>query len=159
MDPVWLGTEPPVMAGKLNMASWRTWPSEQQTAVVRFFVTAFRATMETHPDGGRPADEWLCGIATLGESVSPAFERWRSSASPNAALQMASFISREAKHLRRHAQVAGSFWKGVNEEVRREVAKLLTAERTRAFLDAAAARESEESYLIGAALSDLQRQF
>jgi hypothetical protein len=160
-DPVWLGAEPPVMASRLNMATWRTWPAQQQAAALHFFYAAFDAVVERHPHGGQSADDWFCGIVTLGESASPTFERWRSSASPNAALHMASFIIDEAKHLSRHAEVRGPFWEDVSGDVRREVATLLTAERTTDFLQAAAGHVSDEDqfYFLDAALAELQRQF
>ena len=160
-DSVWLGVEPPIMASRLNMAEWRTWPAEQQSAVLHFFRAAFDAVVERHPHEGQSADDWFCGIVVLGELPSLTFERWRSSASPNAALHMASFIIDEAKHLSRNAEVRCSFWDDVNEDVRREVAKLLMAEPTNHFLQAAAGQVSEEDrfYFVDAALAELQRQF
>lgn len=160
-DPVWPGAEPPVMASRLNMARWRAWPAEQQAAVLHFFRAAFDAVVERHPHEGQSAEDWLCGIVTLGEPASPAFERWRSSPSPNAALQMASFIIEEAKHLSRHAEVRGPFWEDVRADVRREVAKLLTAGRTRDFLQAAAGqvRAEDQCHYLEAALAELRRQF
>lgn len=159
-DPVWLGAEPPVMASRLNMAEWRTWPSEQQGAVLHFFLSALDAVVERHPDDGQSADNWLCGIITLGEPASPTFERWRSSPSPNAALHMASFIISEAKQLRRHAEVRGAFWGDVSADVRREVAKLLLEEPTTVLLQSAAGQPSDEDrfYLLDAALAELLRQ-
>lgn len=159
-DPVWLGAEPPVMASKLNMAEWRTWPSEQQGAVLHFFLSAIDAVVERHPDDGQSADSWFCGIMTLGEPAPPTFERWRSSSSPNAALHMASFIIRETKHLRRHAEVRGSFWGDVSADVRREVAKLLLEQRTMVMLQSAEGQLSDEDrlYLLDAALAELLRQ-
>lgn len=160
-DPVWLGAVPPVMASRLNMAEWRTWPAEQQGAVLDFFRSALDAVVERHPDDGQSADSWFCGIVTLGEPVSPTFERWRSSPSPNAALHMASFIIGEAKHLRHHAEVRGSFWGDVSGDVRREVANLLLEERTTACLQSVAGQVSDEDrfYLLDAALAELLRQF
>ncbi len=160
-DPVWLGAEPPVMASRLNMGTWQTWPADQQASVLRFFRAAFRAVMERHPDEGQSAESWFCGIVTLGESGPETFERWRSSSSPNAALQMASFIIGETKNLNRHAEVRGPFWEEVTNDVRRDMAKLLTSEQTKQFLHAAAGQVSEEDQFnfLDAALAHLQQQF
>jgi hypothetical protein len=160
-DPVWLGAEPPIMASKLNMAEWRTWPAEQQGAVLHFFRSALDAVVKRHPEDGQSAADWFCGIVTLGEPASPTFARWRSSPSSNAALHMASFIIGEAKHLRHHAEVRGSFWEDVSGDVRREVANLLLEEGTTVFLRSAAGRVSDEDrfYLLDAALAELLRQF
>lgn len=160
-DPVWLGAEPPVMASRLNMATWRSWPAEQQAALLHFFCAAFEAVVERHPQLGQSADLWFCGIVTLGESPLPIFERWCLSSSPNAALHMASFIISEGRNLSRHAEVRGAFWDGVSEDVRLEVAKLLKSQRTAEFLQAAAGQVSEEDqfYFLDSALGELQRQF
>lgn len=158
-DPVWLGTEPAVMASRLNMAKWRAWPAEQQTAVLRFYSAAFGAVVERHPRDGQSAADWFCGIAALGEPPSVTYEQWLASALPNAALHMASFIIAEAKHLSRHAEVRGSFWEEVNEVDRREVATILGAERTMNFMRAASGKVSDEDqFYLDAALAELQRQ-
>lgn len=159
--PVWSGAEPPIIASRLNMATWRSWPADQQAAVLHFFRAAFAAVIERHPHQGQCADSWFCGIVILRESAALTFERWRSSSSPNAALHMASFIIDEAKHLGRHAEVRGPFWGDVSADVRREVATLLTSERTADFLQAAARQVSEDDqfYFLDAAVAELQRQF
>lgn len=160
-EPVWLGAVPQVIVGKLNMATWRTWAAEQQAAVLHFFRAAFDAVVQRHPQGGQSAVDWFCGIVTLGNSALLTFERWRSTSSPNAALHMASFIIDEAKDLRHQAEVRGPYWEDVSVDVRREVARLLTAERTKVFLQAAAGQVSDEDQfaLLDTALAELQRQF
>ncbi|HEV7289807.1 hypothetical protein [Sphingomonas sp.] len=161
-EPVWLGTEPPVTASRLEMATWRAWPADQQSAVLRLFHAAFDAMIARHPDEWpSEAAEWFCGIANLGQPVAPPFERWRSSTSANAALNMARFIISESRHLRQHGEVRGSFWKDVSEDTRREVAQLLLEERTIAFLHSAAERVSEEDrfYHLDAAVAELARRF
>jgi hypothetical protein len=160
-DPAWLGVVPPVMASRLNMGSWREWPAEQRAAALKFFRAAFAAVIERHPHSAHAADEWFCALVTLGESPSLNFERWRSSKSPHAALQLASFVINEARHLVRHEEVRGSFWEDVPEGKRREIAALLVSDAARHFLEAASGRVSEEDrfFLVDAALAELQRQF
>jgi hypothetical protein len=160
-DPVWLGGEPPVMANKLNRASWRTWPTKQRDAVLGFFRAAFDAALSMHPDQGQSADLWFCGLVKLGESASLTFELWRSNRSPNAALHLASFVIDEAKHLQRHQEVRGPFWEDVDANIRGDVANRLTSNDNKAFLEAVTDQVSDEDrfYLIDAALSNLERQF
>lgn len=161
-EPVWLGMEPAVIASRLGMATWRAWPGDQRAAVLRFFHAALDVMIARHPDE-RPAEaaEWLCGIAALGEPVDIPFERWLSSTSANAALNLASLIISESRHLRDHGEVRGGFWKEASEDARRQVAKLLLEERTIAFLQSAAERVSEEDrfYHWDAALAELARPF
>jgi hypothetical protein len=160
-DPVWLGGEPPVMANKLNRASWRSWSADQRDAVLRFFRAAFEAVLATHPDEGQAADLWFCGLVKLGESASLTFQLWRSSTSSNAALHLASFVIDEAKHLQRHQEVRGPFWDDVDPDIRRDVANRLTSADTKSFLETAADRVSADDRFqyIDSALANLERQF
>jgi hypothetical protein len=160
-DPVWLGGEPPVMANKLNRASWRSWPIKQRDAVLRFFRAAFDAVLSMHRCRGQSADLWFCGLVKLGESASLTFELWRSNRSLNAALHLASFVIDEAKHLQRHQDIRGPFWEDVDTDIRRDVANRLTSDDNKTFLQAAAHQVTEEDrfYLIESALSNLERQF
>jgi hypothetical protein len=160
-DPVWLGGGPPVMADKLNRASWRSWPTKQREAVLRFFRAAFDGVLTMHPDEGQSADLWFCALVKLGESASLTFELWRSNRSANAALHLASFVIDEAKHLQRHQEVRGPFWEDIDTDIRRDVANRLTSDENKGFLKAAADQVPEEDrfYLIDSALSNLERQF
>jgi hypothetical protein len=160
-DPVWLGGEPPIMANKLNRASWRNWPADQRNIVLRFFRAAFDAVLAIHPEEGQAADLWFCGLVKLGESASLTFELWRSSTSSNAALHLASFVIDEAKHLQRHQEVRGAFWDDVDADVRRDVANRLASGDTKSFLQAAADRVSADDrfHYIDSALANLERQF
>ena len=155
-DPVWLGTEPPVIAGKLNMGAWRNWPASQQSAVVQVFNAAFDAMVEKHPDDWpSQSANWFCGIATLGEPIAPVIDRWRTSNWANAALNLAGLINAESKNIHRHGEVRGSFWKEVSEELRRDVAQLLMEDQTMAFLRSAADLASEEDrfYFLDSAIA------
>ena len=155
-DPVWLGTDPSVIAGKLNMGAWRNWPASQQSAVVQVFNAAFDAMVEKHPDDWpSQAADWFCGIATLREPIAPVIDRWRTSNWANAALNLAGLINAESKNIHRHGEVRGSFWEEVSEELRREVAQLLMEDQTMAFLRSAADQASEEDrfYYLDSAIA------
>ena len=160
VGPMWIGAEPAVIAIRLNMASWRDWPEEQRSAVLQFFRSAFARSIEGHPNYDRTAVDWFSGLAILGDSPSLIFERWRSTTSANAALNLAAFIIDEAKHIRRHQEVRPPFWEDVNHEMRRDLAERLTSEATREFLAAAKSKVSEEDrfYFLDAATAELQRK-
>lgn len=159
IDPVWLGTEPPVVASRMEMACWRDWPAAQQSAVLRVFHAAFDALVEIHPHDAHSVDGWFCGLITLGQSVSLTVERWRCIASPNAGLHMATFINDNATGLHRHGEVRGAFWEVVNENARREVTRQILLDATADFLKATADHVSEEDrfYLTDPALHELHR--
>ena len=109
-NPAWLGMEPSNLARKLNLAHWRSWPSDQQASIVQFFYAAFLAELERHPyEGGIAAPEWFCGLVILGEQASRVMELWFASPSPNARLQMASVLVDQAKDLSLWAKVSGPY--------------------------------------------------
>lgn len=80
---------------------------------------------------------------------------------PSAALHLASFVIDEAKHMQRHEEIRGPFWDDVDGDIRRDVAKRLTSDENKAFLQTAADQVTDEDrfYLIDSALSNLERQF
>jgi hypothetical protein len=146
-EPVWLGTIPPVTASRLNMAGWRNWPDAQKVSVLHFFRSAFWASLEQHPEEGQPANPWLCALMLLGESASLTFEKWLSSVSINAKLQMASFILEERTHLRRRRDIHTAFWEDVGVAIRRDLAEHLMSKATVEFLQSAERQVSEEDRL------------
>ncbi|MBX7501844.1 hypothetical protein K3181_10365 [Qipengyuania sp. YG27] len=158
-NPSWLGTEPPIIAEKLNLAHWRSWPSDQQASVLQFFYSAFLAELEKHPDEGIGVPDWICGLVTLGEPASRVMERWIASPAINAQLQMASFIVDQARDLSLWAKVSGPFWDDVSVDVRRELAEQLRADQTKRYLHAAAGNVSDEdrSALLEPALSEFEK--
>jgi hypothetical protein len=138
------GADPPVMANKLNVASWRSWPAQQRDAVLRFFRAAFDAVLSTRPEEYWDFDLWFCGLVKLGDSASQTFELWRSNRSPKAALHLASFAIGQAKNLQRYGEVRGPFWEDVDTDIRRDVARHLTSDDNKAFLQAATDQVSAE---------------
>lgn len=87
-----MGFEGWVIAGKLELAGWRTWPSDERQAIEAVFRAAFRRAIEMDTDEERRADEWLCGLCRLGLDPAPSLAAWRASATVNAALQLADFV-------------------------------------------------------------------
>lgn len=90
-NPVWTGAHPAVIAGRMNMAQWRTWPSLRSTAILRFFEQAFREALALRPDESQDAEAWLCGLAVLDQPINDLLTLWLEMSAPNAALQLAAF--------------------------------------------------------------------
>ncbi len=159
-EPFWLGAEAPVLAGKLGMADWHSWAKLERVAVTDYFRAALDAVVTRHPDTGHCASHWLCGLVLLGEDPSAALKHWFSAASPNAALQLASFVNEQAKHWRRLKEVKGSWWDDIAAEQRIQVATGLMSDDARKVLEAAATVVSDDDrfYLIDSALIELQRE-
>jgi hypothetical protein len=158
-DQTWLGTQPQVIASKLILAEWGNWPTDQRSAALRFFHTAFAVAIRKHPDDESAASDWLCALIALGEPPLPVLDRWRASDSPNAALQLASFIASAAEDIHRYREVRSPFWEDVGEEARRVVADWLISATTRSAVQAAmdTASEDDRSWLLEPALIALDR--
>jgi hypothetical protein len=89
---VWLGTEPAVIGGKLDLGDWRTWPLAEQEAISSLFVAVFVQALD-EPAEMDLAEDWLCGVATLGQGETrKALSQWAEAHSTYAAMQLASFI-------------------------------------------------------------------
>lgn len=158
-EPFWMGTEPPVLAGKLQMSDWRNWPVAERAAVTGFFHAAFDAAVMQHPDTGHHASRWLCGLVASGEEPDLALRRWLAATAENAALQLASFIDDQAKNWRRSGAVSGSWWDDLPMEPRRRIAQRLMSDDVRRILEAAspALSDGDRFYLVDSALIELQR--
>lgn len=157
-DPVWLGATPPVIAGKLKMAQWQTWPAAEITAVTAFFGAANDAMVARHPDMAFDAALWLCGSVVLGEPLADVFGRWLTSPSPNAPLQLGRFLIDQAKYWRRSGAVGGPWWDDLDQTLRREIGCELMSDRVRVKLEAVTeASEDDRFQLIDAALIEMRR--
>ena len=143
-DPQWPGAEPEVTAAKLNLAGWRTWPSDQQEAVRRFLNAAFLSAIDRHPEQSGCAESWFCALATVREPIADAIDRWGSMGTLNSALQIAALIIANAQDLNRHAELRTGFWEVVDQPARREIGLWLTADDTRRALGLAAERASDD---------------
>ncbi|MDX8492258.1 hypothetical protein RFN29_11760 [Mesorhizobium sp. VK22B] len=93
-ESLWTGTDPPIIANRLKMAQWQDWPDAERGAIRALFAGAFSQAIEGHPDDGDDAEDWICGIAILDLSLSATLDAWLAAPSMNAALQLATFLTR-----------------------------------------------------------------
>jgi hypothetical protein len=117
---VWMGTDPSVIAERLKRADWRTWPADEQGAVVDLFSEAWKQSSRQHPDLSCGSD-WLCGVATLGLGVSRLLDEWLTPLEVPAILQLASFLFlAPARLVGPHGSEDG-FWDEVDETTCRSI--------------------------------------
>jgi hypothetical protein len=154
LAPEWLGTEPPVIASKLKMAKWSTWPRSEQSAVIAVFQTAWRESIEQHPDDGADAPEWLCGLAALGEDIQPLLHVWLAHASGNSLLQIAK-LTTELPALVSLDPRKQIFWAAVAPEVRAQIVSWLVSPQVGAALEAAEGVVDDDIWCIEQAESAL----
>lgn len=141
-----MGFEAGVIAGKLEMAGWRSWPREEREAIEVVFRAAFRRAIEMDTDEEREASEWLLGLCRLGLDPSPLLAAWRASPTLNAALQLAVFVD-ETKVM--DGLVADGTWRDVDEAARRTVATWAHSQETWAQLLAAVDAASRQGPASG----------
>ena len=124
-ERVWVGVEPAIIATKLDMARWRTWPAAEQAAVSDVFAAAWAQAREMHPDE-EDAEDWLCGMAALGLDMTRPLTEWLSSPSTNALLQLASCLRRE--RVFQEDDDKSIWWSHVGKETRRAIVALLRSD-------------------------------
>jgi hypothetical protein len=154
-----MGFEPSVIAGKLEMAGWRSWDRDERRAVEAVFRSALQRAIEIDTDEQRDAGDWLCGLCRLGLDPAPSLAAWRASLTVNAALQLAVFVDEVDV---KDGRVACGTWRDVDEAARQTVATWALSEETWAQLLAAVDAASsagpasgEGPWLIECALAKL----
>lgn len=155
LHPVWHGTDPPVIASKLDTAEWQRWPATEQDAVRDVFAAAWAQARAMHPDDIY-ADDWLCGIAALGMDVSEALAGWLSPPSRDAVLQLAWFIGLAPARFFEQENGEGGFWSEIDPAAHQTVAAWLQGDAVlRALLTIDIRAEEKDRWLVDQALKVL----
>lgn len=128
-----LGSEPFIIAHKLEYGEWRTWPQDEQDAVTRFFYMAWEYRLEDeHVD-----PDWLLGIARAGLDVDRVLETWQQNRSRGALLKSAHMIGDDIGRIRGEVILEGPYWDEIAIDLRRRItAWLLMPERRARFVAA-----------------------
>ncbi|MEP7006030.1 MAG: hypothetical protein ABI810_08615 [Sphingomonas bacterium] len=153
-----VGADPPVIAGRLKMSQWESWPAAQRDAVLNLFETAFLSALESQGQGWMDIENWLCGLARLDRPLEPFLLAWAQAMSAEAGLQLSRFVQGNAKRLARGDSIASGFWEDVDISVRQQVSAWLLSEQVRHRLEVALERVAEEDrWEIEQGLFDLDR--
>lgn len=105
-----------LLTSKLNYGNWRTWPTEQQTAIEQYTMVLWQAILRAAPYWSRchttsepllSLDEFLDGVVHLG-SIEPYAAFWKQEDTLPALLNLSRFVMEEGNNLmmqlnRRHA--------------------------------------------------------
>ncbi|QUD86347.1 hypothetical protein [Phenylobacterium montanum] len=135
MNNVWMGTEPTIIAQRLEMASWRAWPQEEQEAVESVFQASWSWARQLNPEDGGDAASWFCGLAVLGLDVQAAISDWLTPPPPEPGLQLALLVQDASGLLSRLDEELG-YWSYVSEATREIVINWLLSEPVRASIEA-----------------------
>jgi hypothetical protein len=93
-DPRFELHQAPVVFNKLRFANWANWPIEEQNAIRRYLVAAWKCCLRTNPDdlGLTDAEDWLSGIAQAEDDLHPYLGVWSEEPSVEAARHLAALI-------------------------------------------------------------------
>ncbi|AAK22245.1 hypothetical protein [Caulobacter vibrioides] len=148
-DSSWMGVSPAVIASRLEMADWRTWPESQQAAVKAVFAAAFSWTLA---NSTQDPDAWLAGIALIGGATEEARQKWRESESLTAAQGLASFVI-AWRSAEQDGELAPPYWTDVPYPERSQTRGWLLSEESSAKLrQSLSTFGPEEAWLIPQAL-------
>jgi hypothetical protein len=129
----YMGTDPPIIAGRVKLASWTGWPEGEQFALRAAFHTIWSWAVEQPPSQGPDASSWLCGMAILGEPIQPVLTDWAARSSQSALLQ-AACLSRIVETEFFENEVDLGYWSDVKPDVRQIIIEWVTsADRMDAF--------------------------
>ncbi|WP_395675069.1 hypothetical protein [Inquilinus sp.] len=155
LRPIWMGTDPPTLTTKLDIAKWRKWPAAEQDAVRDVFAAAWVQARAMHPDDIE-ADDWLCGVAALGMDVSQALSGWLSPPSRDAVLQLASFIGLAPLRIFEGSNAEEGHWGYADPAARQTVAAWLQGDAVlRALLELDLPADDKDRWLVDQALKVL----
>lgn len=90
IDPHWLDNRE-VLAGKLQLADWLTWPDSEKEAVHRYLLALWNVELERHSPVMEIA-ELLAIIEIVNDELSEYLSLWRSLASPPARRRLLSLL-------------------------------------------------------------------
>lgn len=133
-DNNWMGTDPEIIAKRLNMAPWTEWSAHQRMAVLAVFDTAFCWAIESHPKVVRSAGDWLCALALLQAPIELRLATWREATNCEAALQLAWFVMMATKDAWTRDSVEGAYWNDVSMPDRKKIGLWLRSDDTTAQL-------------------------
>jgi len=154
----WVGADPPVIASRLMMSQWETWPAVQRHAVLNLFETAFLCSLEGEGSAWMDTENWLCGLARLDQPLESFLHAWEAATAAVAGLQLSRFVSGSAKRLGRGGSIGGGFWDEVHVSVRQRVGAWLLSEPVRRRLEVTLGSVGDEDrWEIEQGLFDLDR--
>lgn len=130
----WLGTEPEIIAARLNYAAWRAWPKPEGAALLGVFYAGWRCAMRQHPDTGADAESWFCALAKLGEPLESLLLEWLEGAAGGKLVQLADFV-RKLNAISALESSEQIYWHDINDEARAKVIVFLTSAAVQAALD------------------------
>ncbi|HKU26909.1 MAG TPA: hypothetical protein VJQ54_15655 [Candidatus Sulfotelmatobacter sp.] len=146
----WLGLTPPIIANKLRLGEWRTWPASEQSSLLAVFMAAWRNSSINHPYDVPNAWEWLQAYASLGENFRPLLGEWLTRLNGNSLLQFANLVAQlpQLLALDEDDQI---FWAHVPAEARAEIVPSLVSPRVRAALSKAEGIGEDDLWHLAAA--------
>lgn len=96
-------------------SSWRTWPTDEQTAISAYNRAVWQAVLNTAPEElSDGAYQWLCAFAGAGQDLSAYLDYWMKATSVNAHRNLSQLILWEG--VPNIPKPVGGYWKDRKEE-------------------------------------------
>jgi hypothetical protein len=101
---------------KLSYATWRTWPTIEQDAILRFVNELWSNVVNTDPEdlASDGTYGWLCAIAQAEDDLSPYLEQWVGAPSLAASRNLAQLVSEEGLPFTR--KPTPGYWDGRRDQ-------------------------------------------
>lgn len=146
--PVWFGTEPFVIARKMDAAGWRFWPEQQKDAVEALFRAAWAEARGVCPDE-EDAGFWLIGLTRLSSDPTASLSDWLDDRTPENMAQLASIVCA----LRTALFDPEDYWAEVDVRSRRALFDWFTSEPVEtALIDAGGLVAESHRWLVDGAV-------
>jgi hypothetical protein len=112
-DPAVVFTDPEIMFSKFRHGVWRTWPTEEQSAIEAFLRQVWEELLGQQPEDGSFTDveSWLCSIGQCEEDLNPYLHKWIEDERLSSCLALSSFLLTSAV-ARTGTTGRNAFWQG-----------------------------------------------
>jgi hypothetical protein len=149
---------PETLFSRLRYGRWRTWPETEQTAIVAFLHSFWRAVLNDstrHPDGYMTVESWICTIAQAEDDLEPYLSEWLDIETLPACLALSSLLLTSAVALQENSGKE-AFWDERDPQYEQLKQWIRSAEVSRK-LESAEARWGQKDWQeFGAARSMLE---
>jgi hypothetical protein len=134
-----------VVTGKLVLAGWNEWPSEQRSAIRDYFQAWWVSMLASNPvsDDCRFSDEVICAIGCAEADLSWYLVHWLNMSDCSARHHLANLVCDNYSALAQQQGLRNAFWTG-REHQRQQVENWLATDGVRQALEDAAAVASED---------------
>jgi hypothetical protein len=121
-----------VLFGKLEYASWRSWPIREQEAIENFLISFWAFALSRKSDFGN-IEANLCSIAQCEKEVSLYLRFWLENLSELAIWHLADLVYDNNHSILTKVKLKNAFWETREEQMKQVIKWLLNPSTAKAF--------------------------